>query len=107
MGWTAPYRSFQAPLLAPTRPESTVWPWALTTEYRAPGAGAGVIRYACLASPVTYPTWSSRTTPATAAPAGAAGAAAANNAPTATASSAATRRELAMAVLHTVVQLES
>src|SRR5689334_399158 len=72
IGYTSGYRAFHGPLLVPpTAPVRTVWPDASSTLNVAPRTGPGAIRYPTFASPGRYPTWSTRTSPATAASAGA------------------------------------
>src|SRR2546423_5187348 len=70
IGYTALYFVFHAPRLVPlTWPDSTVCPVALTTAKDTSLTGDCTMRYACLASPGRYPTWSTRIRPAGAAPA--------------------------------------
>src|SRR5690348_15365051 len=65
IGYTAVYVAFHAPRLEPpTRPESAVRPAASTTWNETLLTGDRTIKYACLASPGRYPTWSTRTRPA-------------------------------------------
>src|SRR2546421_8653165 len=68
IGYTALYFVFHAPRLVPlTWPDSTVCPVALTTAKDTSLTGDCTMRYACLASPGRYPTWSTRIRPAGAA----------------------------------------